>query len=168
MAKLNRIFARRSTSPLRARFGYVQMGNLKFVQKQYGDAAKAYQDALDRNSDSTDALRGLMNTYAAEKQVDKAIAAANAQIAKSPVNSGFYDLLGTALFYNKKDLSGADAALQKSVALDKHNSDAWLKLCQVRAAKGEIDQAVDTAQQALQDNSRQPSLYHLHGKTVRI
>ena len=53
------------------------MGNLRFVQKQYSDAAKAYQEALDRNADSTDALRGLMNTYIAEKQIDKAIAAAN-------------------------------------------------------------------------------------------
>jgi tetratricopeptide (TPR) repeat protein len=100
----------------------------------------------------------------AEKQNDKAIAAANAQIAKSPNNSSFYDLLGTALFHNKKDLSGAEAALEKSATLDKHNSDALLKLCQVRAAKGEIDQAIATAQQAMKDNPREPNLYVLMGK----
>ena len=66
------------------RFRICPDGNLKFVQKQYGDAAKAYQDALDRNSDSTDALRGLMNTYAAENQVDKAIAAANRRSPSRP------------------------------------------------------------------------------------
>ncbi len=66
------------------------MGNLKFVQKQYDEAGKAYQDALDRDANSTDALRGLMNTYLAQNQIDKAIAAANAQIAKSPDNSSFY------------------------------------------------------------------------------
>ena len=70
--------------------GYVQRGNLKFVQKQYSEAGKAYQDALDRDSNSTDALRGLMNTYLAQNQVDKALAVANAQIAKSPANSSFY------------------------------------------------------------------------------
>jgi len=145
-------------------FGYVQMGNLKFTQKQYSDAAKAYREALDRNADSTDALRGLMSTYFAEKQVDKAIAAANAQIAKSPNNSSFYDLLGTALFHSKKDLSGAEVALEKSAALDKHNSDALLKLCQVRAAKGEIDQAIATAQQGLKDNPREPNLLVMMGK----
>jgi tetratricopeptide (TPR) repeat protein len=145
-------------------FGYVQMGNLKFTQKQYSDAAKAYQEALDRNSDSTDALRGLMSTYLAENQIDKAIAAANAQIAKSPNNSSFYDLVGSALFHTKKDLSGAEAAFEKSAALDKHNSDALLRLCQVRAAKGEIDQALDTAQQSLKDNPREPNLYVMMGK----
>lgn len=145
-------------------FGYVQLGNLKFSQKQYSDAAKAYQEALDRNADSTDALRGLMSTYLAESQIDKAIAAANAQIAKSPNNSSFYDLLGSALFHSKKDLSGAEAALEKSAAFDKHNSDAAIKLCQVRTAKGEVDQAIATAQQALRDNPREPNLYVLMGK----
>jgi tetratricopeptide (TPR) repeat protein len=145
-------------------FGYVQLGNLKFTQKQYSDAAKAYQEAQDRNSNSTDALRGLISTYLAEKQADKAIAAANTQIAKSPNNSSFYDLLGSVFFYSKKDLNGAEAAFDKSTTLDKHNSDAWLKLCQVRAAKGPIDPAIATAQQALKDNPRDPNLFVLMGK----
>ena len=68
------------------------------------------------------------------------------------------------LFHSKKDLSGAEAALEKSSALDKHNSDALLNLCQVRAAKGEIDEAIATAQQALQDNPREPNLFVLMGK----
>ena len=144
-------------------FGYAELGNLEFAQKQYGGAAKAYQEALARNSNSTDALRGLMNTYLAENHPDEAIAAANAQIAKSPANSGFYDLLGTALF-SKNDLSGAEATFEKSAALDKHNSDALLKLCQVQAAKGENDQALNTAQQALKDNPREASLYVVIGR----
>jgi tetratricopeptide (TPR) repeat protein len=104
-----------------------------------------------------------MNTYLAESHPDEAIAAANAQIAKSPANSGFYDLLGTALF-SKNDLSGAEAAFEKSAAFDKHNSDALLKLCQVQAAKGENDQALSTAQQALKDNPREASLYVVIGR----
>jgi tetratricopeptide (TPR) repeat protein len=144
-------------------FGYVQMGNLRFAQKQYGDAAKAYQEALERNANSTDALRGLVNAYIAEKQVDKAIAIVNLQISKSPTNSNFYNLLGTVLFRNKKDLSGAESASEKSAALDRHNYDALFQLCQVRAAKGEIDQALATGGQSLKDNPRQPNLYVLMG-----
>lgn len=140
-------------------FGYVQLGNLKFAQKQFGDAGKAYQAALDRNQNSEDALRGLMSTYLAQRQVDQAIAAANAQIARSPNNSGFYDLLGTALFGNKKDLTGAEIAFEKSVELDKSNSDALLKLVQVQAAKGATDQAIATCHKALENN---PSLLSFH------
>src|SRR5580698_646333 len=144
-------------------FGYVEMGNLRFAQKQYSDAAKAYQDALDRNAGSTDALRGLMNTYVAQKQPEKAVAAANAQIGKSPGNAGFYDLLGAALFHFTKDLNGAEAALEKSVALDGHSPDAIIQLCQVQATKGEIDQAIATGVQGLKQNPREPGVYIVLG-----
>jgi Flp pilus assembly protein TadD len=137
---------------------------LKLAQKQYEEATQAYQDALSRNPDSIDALRGLMNTRVAQNQADKAVAAAHAQIAKSPSNSGFYDLLGTTLFFTKKDLAGAEAAFAKSVSLDQHNSDALFKLCEVQASKGQMDQAIATAKQGLNDNPRNADLYVLLGR----
>lgn len=151
-----------ATAPQGA-FGYVEMGNLRFAQKQYSDAAKAYQDALDRNSGSIDALRGLMNAYVAEKQPEKAIAAAKAQIGKSPNNAGFYDLLGAALFHFTKDMNGAEAALEKSVAFDGHNPDAVIQLCQVQGSKGEIDQAIATGVQAVKQNPRESGVYIVLG-----
>ena len=144
-------------------FGYLQLGNLKLAQKQYSDADKAYRDALVRNADSMDALRGLVNSYVAEKQIDKAIGAVNVQIGKFPTNSNFYNLLGGVLFHGKGDLGGAESALEKSVALDRHNFDAVIQLCQVRAAKGEIDQAIAAARQSIEDNPHQPQLYVLQG-----
>jgi tetratricopeptide (TPR) repeat protein len=144
-------------------FGYVQMGNLSLAQKHYSDAAKAYQDALDRNANSTDALRGLANAYVAEKQTDKAIAIVNGQIGKSPANSNFYNLLGALLFHVKKDFNGAETALAKSIELDRRNYQAWIQLCQVRAAKGEIDQAIAIGEQSLKDNPRQLNLDLLLG-----
>ena len=128
---------------------HIQMGNLKLVQKQYSDAGKAFQQALDRDPNSNDALSGLMNTYLAQNQPDKVIAAANAQIVKSPNSSAFYDLLGTALFNSKKDLDGAEAAFTKAAQLDKSNSDALLKLGQVQVAKGSTDQALATYKMSL-------------------
>jgi cellulose synthase operon protein C len=145
-------------------FGYVQLGNLKFVQKQYIEALKAYRAGLERNPNSTDSLRGLMSAYVGLKQSDEAIAAANAQIAKFPNNGSFYDLLGTTLFLDKKDLSGAESAFEKATALDPHNLDARLKLCQVQATKGDIDQAIATLQKAIKDNSHETSFYFLLGK----
>ena len=143
--------------------GYVQMGNLKFAQKQYGEAERAYQRALGLNANSKDALRGLMNTYIAQKQIDRAIAAADAQIAKSPTNSGFYDLLGNVLFYVKQDLSGAEAAFNKAQSLDGKNSDALIRLTQVQAAKGDVEQAIATCQQAIKSQPSVPQLYNLLG-----
>jgi tetratricopeptide (TPR) repeat protein len=143
--------------------GYVQMGNLKLVQKQYSDAIAAYQQALDRNANSTDALRGLMSAYIAQKQVDKAIDAARVQIAKSPNNSRFYDMLGSALSLGKRSIGEVEAAFEKAVALDNTNSDALIHLCEARAAMGQTDQAIATGEQSLKVNPRQPSLDVLMG-----
>ena len=125
------------------------MGNLRLVQRQFGDAEKAYQQGLDRDPRSADALSGLMNTYLAEKQIDKSIAAANTQISKVPDSSAFYDLLGTALFSTKKDTNGAEAALKKAAELDRNNGDALLKLGQVQVAKGAADEAIATYQNSI-------------------
>ena len=148
--------------------GYIQLGNLKLLQKQLPDAEKAYQQALENDPASADALSGLMNVYISQKQVDKAVGVANAQIAKAPNSSSFYDLLGTLLFNNKKDLDGAELALKKSSELDKSNSDALVKLGQVQIAKGSVDQAITTYQNSIKDNPREASFYILMGEALRV
>ena len=144
--------------------GYIQLGNLRLPDKRFPEAEKAFQTALTLDPKSTDALNGMMRTYLAQKDPDKAIAAANAQIAKTPDSTGFYDLLGTALFENKKDYPGAEVAFSKSIALDKTNSDAYLKLGQVYLAAGNADQALATYQQGIKDNPRDVPLHIFMGE----
>jgi tetratricopeptide (TPR) repeat protein len=143
--------------------GYIYLGQLRLAQRQYPEAGKAFQAALDRNPNLPEALRGLMNSYILQKQADKAIDAARAQIAKSPGNSAFYDMLGSALYLDKKDLGDVEAAFEKAVALDKQNFMARTHLVQVHASRGEIDQAISLGEQSLQENPRQPDLFILMG-----
>jgi tetratricopeptide (TPR) repeat protein len=105
-----------------------------------------------------------MNTYFAQKEFDQAIAAANAQIAKSPNVANFYDLLGTALFNGKKDLPGAEAALRKAIELDKNNSDAIEKLGKVQVQQGAADKALALYQQSIKDNPGDVTFYILSGE----
>ena len=149
-------------------FGYVQLGNLKFAEQQYANAAEAYQTALQRNQTSTDALRGLMNACIAQKNIDRAVALAEAQIAKVPNDGAFYDLLGSALFYNKRDLPAAETVFKKSAALDRKNPDALVKLGQVQAAEGRPDQAIDTYRQALQIYPHEINFYLLLGDMYQL
>ena len=142
----------------------VQLGNIQLGQKHYSDAEKFYQQALNVDPSSTEGLSGLMNTYFAQKQADTAIAAANSQIAKSPNNSNFYDLLGTALFNGKKDLPGAELALQKAVQIDKTNVDALEKLGKVQVQEGSIDKALALYQQSIKDNPQEVNFYILSGE----
>ena len=143
---------------------YVQLGQVQLAQKHYTEAEQFYRQALDKDPASSDALRGQMTTYVEQKQYDKAIAAAHSQIAKSPNNSNFYDLLGTALFDGKKDYSGAEAALRQAVDLDKTNSDALEKLGKVQIQQGSMDQALALYQQAIKDNPKNARFYILSGE----
>jgi len=144
--------------------GYVQLGNVNFAQRRFNQAESLFRQALAHDPKSNDALRGLLNTYVAMKQTDKAITAVNTQISKVPDSSGFYDLLGTLLFQLKKDLVGAQAALEKSIVLDKNNTDAILKLGQVEAANGHMDDAIAVYQQAAKDNPQEASFHDLLGQ----
>ena len=143
---------------------YFQLGNIQLAQKHFADAEKFYQQALDKDPSFAEGLSGLMNTYFAQNQADKAVAAANAQIAKSPNNANFYDLLGTALFNGKKDLPGAEAALHKAIELDKNNVDAIEKLGKVQVQSGSADKALALYLQAARDNPREARFYILSGE----
>jgi tetratricopeptide (TPR) repeat protein len=104
-----------------------------------------------------------MNTYLVQGLPDRALAVANVQIAKTPNNSVAYDLLGS-LLRSKKDLTGAEAAFGRAISLDAKNYDALIKLVQVQSAKGEIDRAIATCQQAIKDHPRMPEFYTLLGE----
>ena len=144
--------------------GYIELGSLRLLSKRYDEAASLYQKALQLDPTSTDALAGLMQNFLAQKQTAKAITVARAQISKVPNSSGFYDLLGTALFNDAQDYAGAEAALHRAVDLDGNNSDALLKLGQVQIAEGRTDQAIMTYEESLKNNPREPSLYIVLGE----
>src|SRR5260221_9050759 len=142
----------------------IQLGNIQLAQKHYAEAEKFYRQALDKDPSSSDGLSGLMNTYFVQKRPDQAIAAANAQIAKSPNTANFYDLLGTALFNGKKDLPGAETALRKAIELDKTNTDALEKLGKEEIQEGSADKALALYQQSIKENPREVAFYILSGE----
>ena len=144
--------------------GYIQMGNLRISQRQFAEASDSFQQALDRDPTSSNALAGLMNVFLIQNQPDKAVSAANAQIAKVGNSSAFYDLLGTVLFNSKRDVNGAETAFEKATALDGNDADAFLKLGQVEATKGSTDKAIATYLNSLKDHPKEIGFYLLLGQ----
>jgi Flp pilus assembly protein TadD len=104
----------------------------------------------------------LTGIYFNQKRPDKAIARVNAQIARSPANSAFYDLLGTVQF-RKGDLPAASSALTKSAELNKNNVDAIEKLGQIQIAMGNVDQALSTWSAGAQANPQDAAFYVMSG-----
>ena len=141
----------------------MQLGNLRMAQSQYAEAQKAYQQALDQAPNSTDALGGVLSANLMQKEPDKAIAAAKAQLAKYPKNTGFHIMLGQLLMEQKKDLAGAEAEFRQASDLDKKNSDALVKLGLVQDERGATDQALQTYLDGSKINPKEITFYLLAG-----
>ncbi len=142
---------------------YVQVGNLRIAQNQFADAQKAYQQALDLDPTSTDALGGVLNVYLLQKQPDRAIAAANAQLAKVPKSAGFHIMLGQLLMEQSKDFPAAEQEFQQAADLDKKNSEALVKLGLVQNMSGHPDQALQTFLNGAKVNPNEIAFYLLAG-----
>ncbi len=142
---------------------YVQLGNLRMAQSQYAEAQKAYQQALDQDPNSTDALGGVLNVEQMQKQPDRAIATAKAQLARYPKNAGFHIMLGQLLMEQKKDLAGAEAEFKQASDLDKKNTEALVKLGVVQNERGATDQALQTYLDGSKINPKEVVFYLLAG-----
>ena len=142
---------------------YVQLGNLRMAQNNPAEAQKAFQQALDRDPNSTDALGGVLNGYLIQKQPDKALAVANAQLAKYPKNTGFHIIVGRLLFEQQKDAAGAEAEFKRAVELDKNNTEALVSLGRAQSEQGKTDQALQTYLDAAKNNPKEIAFSLLAG-----
>ncbi|MGB9265045.1 MAG: tetratricopeptide repeat protein [Terriglobales bacterium] len=142
---------------------YIQLGNLQMVQSKFAEAQKFYQQALDQDPNSTEALGGVLNVFLIQKQPDRAIAGARAQLAKFPKNTGFHVMHGQLLLEQAKDLPGAEQEFKQAIDLDKKNSEAMVQLGVVQNLRGASDQALQTYSDGSQVNPNEIRFYLLAG-----
>jgi tetratricopeptide (TPR) repeat protein len=142
---------------------YVQLGNLRMAQNNFAEAQKAYQQALDQDPSSTDALGGVLNVELIQKQPDKAIATVKTQLAKYPKNAEFHIMLGQLLLDQTKDLAAGEAEFKQAADLDKKNAEAMVKLGVVQNERGAIDQALQTYLDGSKINPKEIAFYLLAG-----
>lgn len=132
---------------------YARLGEYRLSQKKYPEAEKLFEESMDKSPDFIEGMNGLISLYGMQKNLPKALARVNAQIAKSPNNSAYYLMLGTLQLSNKQP-DQAEASLQKAIDLNKLNLDAITLLAQVQLARGESDKAVATYNAAITANPK--------------
>jgi tetratricopeptide (TPR) repeat protein len=142
---------------------YVQLGNLRMAQSQYAEAQKAFQQGLDEDPNSPDALGGVLNVYLIQKELDRALATARAQVSKYPKNAVFHVMLGQLLLDQKKDLPSAGAEFRQAANLDKNNSRALVDLGVVLSMSGQTEQALQVYLDGSKANPKEVVFYRLAG-----
>ncbi|MGB7332057.1 MAG: tetratricopeptide repeat protein, partial [Terriglobales bacterium] len=142
---------------------YVQLGNLRMAQNQLADAQRAYQQALDQDPNSTEALGGVLNVDLVQKEPDRAIATAKTQLSRYPKNPGFHIILGQLLMEQKKDLAGAEAEFKQASDLDSKNVEARVKIGLVQSQRGATGEALQTYLDGSKVNPKEIAFYLLAG-----
>jgi len=142
--------------------GYLQLGKLRLSQKRYPEAVSLLEQSLEYDPDSVEALHFLISYDEYQKQPDKALARVNAQIAKRPQNSGFYDLL-VLLQIQSKNLDQAAASAQKAMQLNPQDNEAILLYTQTATLRGQTANAIVAWQQWLNGHPNDASAAALLG-----
>jgi Flp pilus assembly protein TadD len=156
IAEMNRNSADRAEADLKIAINvapqgsqaYLQLGKLRFTQKRFPEGVALLQQALQYNPNSVEAMRLLIGYDLFRKQPDQALTRLNAQIARSPENSSFYDLLAQLQIQNK-NLDKAAAAAQKAMQLNSSDGDAVMLFAQIAVQRGQTANAVRTWEQWL-------------------
>ncbi len=120
---------------------YLMLGELRFSQKRYPEGAEHMEMALQYDPNSLGALRGLVGYDLYRKQPAHALERINAQIAKSPRNSGFYDLLAQFQMQNK-NLDQAAATAQKAMGINPDDGEAVAIYAQLQVQRGQAENAI--------------------------
>jgi tetratricopeptide (TPR) repeat protein len=122
---------------------YLQLGKIRFAQKRFAEGVGLLEQALAFDPNSVEAARLLVGYDLFQKQPGKALELLNAQIGKSPQNSGFYDLL-TQLEIQDKKFDQASAAAEKAIHLNPSDGDAVRLFVQTAVLRGQTGDAIGT------------------------
>jgi Flp pilus assembly protein TadD len=99
------------------------------------------QQALQNDSASIGALRGLVGYYLVKKQPDQALTVINQQIAKNPNNSGLLDVLAQFQI-QMHNLDQASVTAQKAMQVNPDDGDAVAIYAQLQGQNGQANNAV--------------------------
>ena len=127
---------------------YVLLGRIRFAQKRFQEGVSLLEQALQNDPDSVDALRIVVGYDLDKKQPGKALARVNEQIAKSPKNSGFYDLLAQ-LQSQSGNLDHAAVTAQKAIQLNSSDGAAVMLYAQIQVQRGQAANAIEAWEQWL-------------------
>lgn len=130
----------------RSAIGYLELGKLRLYQKRLPEAVTLFEQALQYDPDSVEALRLLVACDETQKQPEKALARVNQQIGIRPQNSGFLDILAQ-LQMQSKNLDQAAATAEKAMHLSPGDNEAVALYTQIAEMRGQAASAVATWRQ---------------------
>ncbi|RMG09286.1 MAG: tetratricopeptide repeat protein [Acidobacteria bacterium] len=140
------------------------LAKLQFLKKNFPEAIKLYEKALELDKMNLDALSGLINTLKfnkkftqAHEKLQKAIDE-NTEIKLLPA----FHVLKSQLFQAEGRISEASEELEKAIKINQNYLPTYIAYAEILTAQGRIDEALAKYQEVLQRRPS-PGLYVLAG-----
>ena len=140
----------------------INMGAAYVVQKKYGQALTAYEEALKLDPDRIDALGSIAQVLALQGNQKAGFERVQQQLAKTKNKAEVYQLLGQ-LSMDQQDYENALSYLQKAVALKPDLFSAAHLIASTYMAQKKFDQAIAESEKIIQKNPRATQSYMLLG-----
>jgi Flp pilus assembly protein TadD len=127
----------------------MQLGMIALGQGHYSEAEDYFRRLYKEGSPNLQPLAGLVDTYEAEHQPDRALQLMQAEVQKAPDSAGKATLLAaTEEAAGKSDLALAE--LQKLAQQHPTSADAQVRIAQLEIKHGHLEEALQALQRAQQ------------------
>ena len=114
--------------------------------ERFPDGVSLLGQTLQYDPNSIEALHLLISYDLYQKQPDKLLARLKTQIARTPTNSGFYDLLAQLQIQNK-NLDEAAVTAQKAIELNSDDGEAVMLFARIQVQRGQVANAIGAWEQ---------------------
>jgi putative PEP-CTERM system TPR-repeat lipoprotein len=141
---------------------HIHMGAAYALQKKYGQALTAYEEALKLDPDRIDALGSIAQVLAVQGNQKTGFERVQQQLAKTKNKAEVYELLGQ-LSMDQQDYEKAISYLGKAVALKPDLFSAAHLIASTYLAQKKFDQAIAESEKIIQKNPRATQSYMLLG-----
>jgi tetratricopeptide (TPR) repeat protein len=127
----------------------MQLGVIALGQGRYAEAEELFRKLYKEGSPDLQPLAGLVNTFEAEHQPDRALALMQQETQRSPDSKGKQALLvATAEADGKKEMALSE--LQKMAAQNPSSADVQIRIGALQQANGKLPEALQAFQRARQ------------------
>jgi tetratricopeptide (TPR) repeat protein len=137
---------------------YIKMGELRLAEKRYDDAENYFHQALSRDPNAIDAVKGIVGIDLVRNRPADALQFLKQQIDRNPSSAALY-LVQAQIQLEQKQLQPAQVSLSKAAELDHNNVGALVLLAQTQYSLGKTDSAISDYQKAIALSPQDPRLY---------
>jgi len=139
-----------------------KMAYLRVAQRRWPEAEQEFEQALTRDPNFVEALRGLMVVYGGRRQTARSLPRVLAQVGKAPQNSEIQVMLG-GLYMRSKENEESEAAFGRAIEINPQNLDAYFLLAEVQKNQDSNDRALATYERALKAVPSSPRAHIMLG-----